>query len=260
MIMNIPIRQYILAWLLLLVGSNQLWAVSPDFNPPTPPEPYIKYVVTVTSERGYASGNGKYFEGEEVFISTSSYDQDYHFRCWLKNGEEYSTDQQFTYIVEDRNVKFEALYTYDPVPPSEPVASNPYRLYLTTNKEGCCSFNRTSGEKVEAGSQIWIQAYASQGFRLLGWYEGDELISKEESFVFTMPEAHTTLTAKFVYDPAVPDEPNNPGQDNVDGINTPAYSPSIATTARIYDLSGREVKMMLPGSIYIVNKKKIAIK
>lgn len=262
--MNRLLRQYILAWLLLLVGSSQLWAASPDFDPPTPPEPYIKYVVTVTSERGYTSGSGKYYEDEEVMISTSSYDSNYYFKCWLKDGKEYTTDQQFTYKVEAKNVKFEAVYGYDPMPPSEPVTSNPYRLYLKTDKEGSCSFNRSSGEKVEAGSQVWLQAYASQGFRFRGWYQGEELVSEDQGFYFTMPEAHTTLTAKFVYDPDAPGEPNNSGQTDVDtdtGISAPATSTTQATDKprRIYDLTGKEVKTMQPGCIYIINHKKIRL-
>ena len=257
--MNRLLRQYILAWLLLLVGSSQLWA-TPDFDPPSPPEPYIKYEILVSSERGYTSGSGKYFEDEEVEISTSSYDNNYYFKYWLKDGKEYTTDQQFTYKVEAKNVKFEAVYGYDPMPPCEPVTSNPYRLYLKTDKEGVCSFNRSSGEKVEAGSQVWIEAYASPGFRFLGWYEGDKLVSQEQSFNFTMPKAHTTLTAKLVYDPDAPGEPSNPGQDNVDGISPPtiATEPSDKPN-RIYDLEGKEVKTMQPGCIYIVNHKKVRI-
>lgn len=267
-IMNRLLRQYILTWLLLLVGSSQLWAASPDFDPPAPPEPYMRYVVTVNSEHGYASGSGKYLEGEEVFISTSSYDRNYYFKCWLKDGEEYTTDQQFSYKVENKNVTFQAVYVYDPVPPDEPVTSNPYRLYLTTDKEGSCSFNRTSGEKTEAGSEVWLQAYASQGFRFVGWYQGDELVSKQQSFYYTMPAAHTTLCAKFVYDPDAPGEPSNPGQGDIDNNPSGILSPSVtsapsslsSTPTRIYTLSGQEVKEMKRGNIYIINHKKVAVK
>lgn len=262
--MNKLLRHHILTWLLLLVGSSQLWAALPDFDPPAPPEPYIKYVVTVSSEHGYASGSGKYLEGEEVYISTSSYDSNYYFKCWLKNGEEYTTDQGFSYKVEANNVKFEAVYVYDPVPPDEPVSSNPYRLYLTTDKENSCSFNRTSGAKAEAGSQVWLEAYGSQGFRFVGWYQGEELVSEQQSFYYTMPAAHTTLTAKFVYDPDAPSEPNNPGQGDIDndpsGIIAPTTDTSSTPLSRIYDLQGKEVKEMKRGNIYIINHKKVAIR
>lgn len=259
---------HILTWLLLLVGSSQLWAASPDFDPPAPPEPYTRYVVTVSSEHGYASGSGKYLEDEEVYISTSSYNSNYYFKYWLKDGEEYTTERQFNYKVEPKNVKFEAVYGFDPLPPSEPVTSNPYRLYLTTDKEGSCSFNRTSGEKVEAGSQVWLQAYASQGFRFIGWYLGDELVSEQQSFYYEMPAAHTTLTAKFVYDPDAPGEPSNPGQGDIDNDHSGILSPSVTrdtsslfpTSTRIYTLSGQEVKEMKRGNIYIINHKKVAVK
>lgn len=259
MIMNRLLRYHILAWLLLLVGSGQLGATTPDFDPPAPPEPYLRYKVNVEAEYGYTSGSGEYFEDEEVQIRTSSSNSNYYFKYWLKDGKEYTNDQEFTYKMEAKNVKFVAVFGYDPLPPDEPVTSNPYRLYLNTNKEGSCSFNRTSGEKTEAGQEVWLQAYASQGFRFEGWYEGDSLVSEEAGFNFLMPEAHTTLTAHFVYDPDAPGEPQNPGQDDVEnGIIAPtADDRKQPADRRIYDLSGREVKQMVKGKIYIRNHRKI---
>ena len=74
-----------------------------------------------------------------------------------------------------------------------------------------------------------------------------------------MPEAHTTLTAHFVYDPDAPGEPQNPGQDDVEnGIIAPtADDRKQPADRRIYDLSGREVKQMVKGKIYIRNHRKI---
>lgn len=48
--MNRLLRYHILAWLLLLVGSGQLGATTPDFDPPAPPEPYLRYKVNVEAE------------------------------------------------------------------------------------------------------------------------------------------------------------------------------------------------------------------
>ena len=97
MIMNRLLRYHILAWLLLLVGSGQLGATTPDFDPPAPPEPYLRYKVNVEAEYGYTSGSGEYFEDEEVQIRTSSSNSNYYFKYWLKDGKEYTTDQEFTY-------------------------------------------------------------------------------------------------------------------------------------------------------------------
>ena len=116
-----------LALLLLLVSSSGAWAAlkaeMDDFDPTNPPEPNAKFTITVTSDHGYASGGGTYVQGNTARISVSSYDENYTFAYWTKNGKKYTEEQSFEYTVED-NARFCAEYTFTPVDPSEPVMAN----------------------------------------------------------------------------------------------------------------------------------------
>lgn len=212
--------------LLCLVLPLFSWAQ--EYNPEDPPEPYTMYKVVVTANPyGYTSGSGTYLLGDVVYISTSSYDMDYTFSHWNKNGSYYSDEPYFEYTVTNEKAYFEAIYEYTPSDPSEPMASNEYRLYLTNNIPEACSFNMTSGQKVEADQYVYLCAYPSMDYDFLGWYEGSKLVNSELEFNYLMGFSNATLTAKFVYNPSNPDEPYSMGGDisnyllgDVDGDGT----------------------------------------
>lgn len=258
------IKHSILIWLLLLVGNAMLMAQATDeddFNPSNPPEPKAKFKIEVlNTEYAYTSGSGSYYKGEDAYISTSANNENYQFAYWKKDGERYTDQQNFSFKMEDHNVVFEAVYEYKPVNPQEPSKLNTYRLFLETDDQGNCSFNRNSGDKVEAGSTVWLYAYLGQGYVFKGWYQGDQLISTEQSFEYTMPAARVTLTARIEYSPTSPSDPNGTGQGNVEnGILSPTLS-TRPSTSRIYDLVGKEKRTLKPGHIYIINHKKIVIR
>lgn len=200
---------------LLIMLFSIVWAVpalADDFNPDLPPEPNALYqIVAKATPVGNTSGTGSYREGETVFISTSNV-TGYIFSHWNKNGERYSTEQSFSYTVEANNnlIVFEAVWHYNPTPPSEPQSYNQYRLYLENNYADACSFNRVSGDLVEADDYVEITAYKSDAYKFEGWYQDGQLITKELSFNFQMPFANATLSAKFVYAPKLPGEPGDP--------------------------------------------------
>lgn len=200
-----------LVLLLLLVSSSGTWAgiraEKDDFDPTNPPEPNANFTITVTSDHGYTSGSGTYVQGNTAKISVSSRDNNYTFAYWTKNGKKYTEKQSFEYTVED-NARFCAEYTFTPIDPSEPVMANEYRLYLKPSEVGCCSFNRTSGSKVEADGYVTVTAYPSPGYVFKGWKMDGCSVSTELSFNYYMPRKNVELTAEFEYNPVSPDEPN----------------------------------------------------
>ena len=111
----------------------------------------------------------------------------------------------------EENARFEAVFNFTPVNPLEPVMPNTYRLYLTTDLEGACSFNRTSGAKVEADEYVQIKAISSPGFVFEGWYLNGNRVSDQISFNYLMPRSNVSLEARFSYSPDNPDEPNSSG-------------------------------------------------
>lgn len=219
------ILKTVMTILLLLHAGGSMAQTEEDFNPSNPPEPRVLYdVVTTVSheEAGYASGTGQYERDEQVWISTSGRTEGYVFRYWIKNGEKYTENSSFYYTMEKEDVIFMAVYEYAPQSPSEPNVINKNRLYLQCSPEGCCSFNRNSGEKVLAGNYIYLDAYASQGFEFKGWYCNGEKVSDQQSFNFEMPGEATTLTAHFVFNPVNPGEPSKgEGQPSVDNGGDP---------------------------------------
>ena len=208
--MNRILGNIVLALLLLLGSSSAAWAQTEEYNPSNPPEPYARYKVTTKSAYGWTSGGGTYQQGNMATIRVSSSNANYTFAYWTKNGERYTDKQEFVYRVEE-NARFEAVFDFTPVNPLEPVMPNTYRLYLTTDLEGACSFNRTSGAKVEADEYVQIKAISSPGFVFEGWYLNGNWVSDQISFNYFMPRSNVSLEARFSYSPDNPDEPNSSG-------------------------------------------------
>lgn len=204
------LRRIALGLLLAWAGSSLPVVAQDDFDPTTPPEPSTRYKVKVeASEAGIAStsGTGTYTAGTQVWINTSAWSTSYTFSHWLKDGVQYSTSQGFYYTV-DAAAKFVAVYDFTPTEPAEPSGSYPRKLYLESSEEDACSFNRTSGAKVEENSYVNVIVYPNQGFEFKGWYENGTKVSSNTSFNYYMRNADATLTAMFEYNPTTPDEPD----------------------------------------------------
>lgn len=200
--------RFLLTGLLLIMGSS-LVSAQDDWNPSNPPEPAVKYKVTTSASPSscYTSGGGLYSPGQQIWINSSSYSSGYRFLYWTKNGEQYSEQQSFNYTVEEQDVAFVAYYEYNPENPVEPDGVLSYRLYLNANLPGCCSFNRGSGDKVKVGETVGLNASLNQGYKFLGWYMGDELLSESTWYNFQMPANDVTLTAMVEYSPDNPGDP-----------------------------------------------------
>lgn len=214
--------------LLLLLGSSGMAWAQDDFNPANPAEPgasSIKYRLSVRVEpagAGSASGAGLYTAGTQPRVSTSA-TNGYVFECWKDGDNIISTDASFYYTTTAASKTLVAQYRYDPVSPSEPNASHDYRLYLTTNIEGACSFNTTSGLKRTADNYVSLTAYVSPGYDFLGWYQNGVLVNEGRSFNYLMPFATTTLEARTEFNPSSPGEPSSTpythrGDVNEDGV------------------------------------------
>jgi len=201
------LKQYVWSMLFLLCGGTA-WAQG-DYNPVNPPDPQMLYkVVALATDGHYTSGSGSYAVGTQVTINTSASSTGFDFKHWTKNGVFYTNNKSFTYTVEAANVRFQAVYDFNPTNPQDPQTISEYRLYLVPDPVEACSFNRTSGQKCSAGTNPTVTAYGNQGFVFQGWYDGDTKISESTTLnTFTMPNINTTLTARYVFSPVSPAEP-----------------------------------------------------
>lgn len=199
--------------LLLLCGSSlPIWAQD-NYDPVNPPEPLTLYnirAVVEPADAGNASSTGQYRGGSSVRMNTNA-NSGFVFQHWKKNGVVTDKPRSFYYTVEDLDVTWTAVYVYAPTDPSEPSGIYSNRLFLTTNLEGSCSFNRTSGDKVNPDTYVQVTAYPSQGFVFNGWWQGAEKVSDTESFNYLMPNSSVTLEARYVYNPSNPAEPTGSG-------------------------------------------------
>ena len=227
--------------LAFLAGST---TASAQYNPYNPPEPSAKntqYTVSVSTEpanAGYPSGAGSYKPGEMVYIYASPV-YNYEFQYWKKVGSEgiYSESESFTYTMGEEDVSFVAVYApkpYNPDSPSEPSSSNSYRLYFDCYPQGACSFGSTSGEKVEAGTEVYVYASPNQWYEFIPTFDQYLLVRQEMYFQYKMKAQSTTLVAKFKknYQPSNPEEPASQQTD----IDNPNNVKGDANGDRIVDI------------------------
>ena len=224
---------------LLFWGGGLLAFSAPDddFNPENPADPsainYCRLTVTADPAEGaYVSGSGRYTVGKDgqVYISTSERNTEeytYTFLYWTLNGEKTSYSQNFFFTPLKGTFEFVAHYeknevAFDPESPQDPSSTNikrKYRLYLTSDIEGACTFNMSSGDKIEEEKNLWLNVYyQSSYYKFEGWKLNGTIISTSESFYYTMPSAETTLQACFSEIPFDPDNPQDP-ESNVTNVD-----------------------------------------
>ena len=232
--------QWLLTCCLFLIGGNLSAFADPDddFNPENPADPqvidYCWLKVSADPEEGaYVSGEGKYrVNGSQVYISTSARNTEeytYKFLYWTLNGEITSYSQYFYYTLTKGKYEFIAHYDKqevvfnpdNPLDPTLPDIKRKYRLYLTSNIEGCCTFNMASGNKVEENKSIYLSVnYQNSIYQFEGWKLDGNIISTDASMNYTMPSANTTLEACFSEIPFDPDNPMDPSSNSQNVDNT----------------------------------------
>ena len=219
------VYNFLMAGLLLIVGSNLPLHAQNTFNPDNPDDPQMNYKVKTSVEPQAASTwisvwdenwDGYYRYGEQITLECPAINGGYVFSHWTLNGEQYSTTPYTTYIMKNASVNFVAHYKFVPENPGDPSYTPNHRLYLVAEPLTACTFSQTSGMKWNYDE--WIYLYASpnsNGYKFMGWYHPNgTLCSEEQSFYYQMPDREVTLIARFEY------SPDNPGDPFGDGSQT----------------------------------------
>lgn len=204
-------RYFLSGLLLLFAGGMQ--AQDSFGDPPEPLVPVFYYPLTVACDpdvAGTASGRGSYAPETVVTVSTSAR-SGYTFSHWTLNGERIEQPASFSYTTVAEAMDFVAHYNLDPIDPAEPTMNVKSRLYLTSEPEGICTFNRTSGAFVQADQYVAVDVTnADQWYEFTGWYNGNVLVSDVQSFNYLTDYQDVTLTAHFRELPFTPVDPSDP--------------------------------------------------
>ena len=211
----------IIICILLLLVSGSMQAQTDPFDPGTPPDPQVPvfyYPLTVACEpgqAGYVGGNGSYAPGSTQTVSTSA-NSGYTFSHWTLNGTRIEQPASFSYTTVAGPMNFVAHYNLTPILPSDPTMDAvKSRLYLNSLPEGICTFNRTSGDYVQADQYVAVDVTnVDQWYEFAGWYKGDEKVSDVQSFNYLTDYNNVTLTAHFrqlPFTPAMPGDPESQG-------------------------------------------------
>lgn len=200
---------------MLLIGSISIWAQD-DFNPTSPTEPgppdiYSRIVLLRNiDDAGSVSGTGRYVVGNSVTVY-AYVNSGYTFLNWTDTkGNELSKSTSFGFVnteAADTLIANFAFTPSSPGEPSEPSTTLYYRLGLVATQG--CSVN--GGGRYLAGKSVSVYANVESGYSFQGWTNRKgETVSTSTSFSYTMPVDGDTLTARCVFNPGSPAEPNDP--------------------------------------------------
>lgn len=207
-----------------LLGVGLLFLLSlaarAQFTPPPDPSvPVFYYALTAACDpvdAGTASGKGSYAPGTSVTVSTSA-KAGFTFSHWTLNGERIEQPASFSYTTVAGPMDFVAHYNLTPIMPSDPTMNVKSRLYLTSEPEGICTFNRTSGAYVQADQYVTVNVTNSdQWYEFDGWYVGNDKVSDVQEFNYLTDYQDVTLTAHFrelPFTPALPGDPASQGEN-----------------------------------------------
>jgi hypothetical protein len=128
-------------WKVFITGSSSdtVWSNQPYFKFHTIP----KYDVTLTvspSGGGSVTGEGSYKDGTEITVSATSY-EGYEFKNWTEDGQEVSTDKEFTLKVENNinlTANFNLISAIDDICKAEGVDiyPNPAKRHVIVRMDG----------------------------------------------------------------------------------------------------------------------------
>lgn len=105
-----------------------------------------------------------------------------------------------------------SLWGQDDFNPSSPPEPGLPPMKLQVNVVPAEAGSVSGSGRYAAGTQVSLRAYTNTGFRFVNWTNsaGEEL-STSANFTYTKGEGHELLTANYVFDPANPSEPADPG-------------------------------------------------
>ena len=145
------------------------------------PTEYTVNVSADPSEGGTVTGGGTYQQGQQCTV-TATVNEGYTFTNWTENGEEVWTSASNTFIVNsDRDLV--AKFTI-----------KSYTISASANPSNGGTVS--GGGTYNHGQSCTLSATAANGYTFTNWTEGDDVVSTEANYTFTV-NGNRTLKANF---------------------------------------------------------------
>ena len=143
---------------------------------------WIKVTVNKsTSNAGSVTAlNSTYKVGDSVTI-TATTNSGYTWVGWFNDDTELTKEQSYTFNMPAENLTYTAKWIKVTVNKS------------TSNAGSVTALNST----YKVGDSVTITATTYSGYTWLGWYNGEEELTKDASYTFTMPSENVQFTAKW---------------------------------------------------------------
>ena len=143
---------------------------------------WIKVTVNKsTSNAGSVTAlNSTYKVGDSVTI-TATTNSGYTWVGWFNDDTELTKEQSYTFNMPAENLTYTAKWIKVTVNKS------------TSNAGSVTALNST----YKVGDSVTITATTNRGYTWLGWYNGEEELTKDASYTFTMPSENVQFTAKW---------------------------------------------------------------
>lgn len=132
----------------------------------------------------------------------------YVFDRWEENGNPVSTDQYLYYTMPSHNTTLTAVCHFDPSVPDNPISpALIHWMTLEANPKQAGWFNWSNRTQLIEGNEIDVYAYNRNGYRFVEWQMDGETVSKEPSYIFTVPSNDFSLVAVYEFAPVTPPNP-----------------------------------------------------
>ena len=193
-----------------VITANYVFNPGDPSEPAEPNVPIMHYLTLEATDGGTVSGGGKYAEGASITVSASP-NTGFVFKAWLNsNGDTISTSARFTYVMGKEDEKLKAYFEFSPSAPSEPSEPNilpKHHIYVSAGDGGTVS---CSSSFAMEGTSITITAHANTGYKFIGWYSNETIVSNNYQYTFTLGTEDVSYIALFEFAPSAPSEPTMP--------------------------------------------------
>jgi len=146
---------------------------------------YNYYTVT-TSRNDSSAGtvtaynNTKVSVGQSVTI-TATTNAGYTFVGWFRGGNKLTSELAYTFTMSDSNATYTARWS---------------KVTLDRNNASAGTVGNLTG-KYKVGDEVTITAITNAGYTFVGWFNGDNKLTDELEYTFTMSETNVTYTAQW---------------------------------------------------------------